>query len=135
MLSITVQTKNARKRMQDIRKRLNNLPWLAAGEIVRQSIHQNFIMGGRPKKWAKRKVEQSWPVLRKSDTLMNAHYVEPIINGVAIGNRLAYQAVHNFGYPPKNIAKREYLMTQQKDIKAIMKIFKKHIGIINIKGP
>jgi phage gpG-like protein len=109
---------------------INTLPWRQAGGVVKESVQENFIIGGSPSyggKWKPRKVDQLWPILRKSDTLMNSIYVEPVPNGVAIGTRVPYQAVHNFGYPARNITQRKYLFAKNKDIITINAMFKKHL--------
>lgn len=113
--------------MRVIGRKLDDLPWLIIGEIYRQSVHQNFIMGGRPTKWAKRKKSYPWPILRKSDTLKNSHYVEIIPGGVAVGNRLVpYNFAQNFGVPPHLIG-RKYLLGQPADRKKAVGVFRSHI--------
>lgn len=79
-------------------------------------------------KWSPRKTDRPWPILRKSDTLKNAHYVEKIHNGVAIGNRIVYAAAHNFGYPPRNLPARPFLNVAPADVEEIRNLFRKHIG-------
>ncbi len=129
MFNANIYARKAKRRMRWYSDRLDFLPWLQVGEIVRQSVHLNFVKGGRPTKWPKRRRSYPHPILRASDTLKNAHYIETILNGVAVGNRLIYQAVHNFGYPPRNIPQREYLLVQDRDRNDINKLFRKHLGL------
>lgn len=105
------------------------MPWRQAGDIVKQSVQVNFVLGGSPRKWAPRKVSRPWPVLRKSDTLMLSIYNKVLSNAVAIGTRKVYAAVHNFGYKPFNILKRKYLFAKREDINNIKRLFKKHMQV------
>lgn len=98
------------KKIVKLEKRLNNLPWQQVGNYAQQIVKNNFDAGGRPNKWKKRKKNYPWPILRRTDTLRNANMVEAIPGGTSVVNRTIYQAVHNFGYPKRNIPKREYLL-------------------------
>ena len=128
IVKIKINSRRAMRRFDRLDRQADSLPWMQAGEIVRTSVHRNFDEGGRPVKWQPRKVDRPWPILRKSGDLRNAHYVESIPNGVAIGNRIVYQAVHNFGYPPRNIPQREYLMVQPEDLQGINDLFRKYLA-------
>jgi len=120
-------SRRARSRIRQRSRRIDSLPWREAGEIVQQSVRVNFILGGDPKKWIPRKVDRPWPILRQSDTLMNSIYVELISRGVAVGTRDPKQAVHNFGFAPRNIPARKYLFAKREDIVNINRLFKKHL--------
>lgn len=124
---IDVVVKGFHNRMNRLNSQASSIPWYQVGIFVQKSIHLNFEQGGRPIRWAPRKVEKPWPVLQKSKKLKNATYIEPIRNGVVIGNRTPYQAVQNFGFPPRNIAAREYHMLQPSDRLFIQGFVKKHI--------
>lgn len=127
MFNINIIQKNALRRMRKIKGNLENLPWLVVGEIYRQSIHRNFIMGGRPTKWRKRKKKYPWPILRKSDTLKNAHYVRLIPNGVAVGNPLIYARAQFLGRPEINLVARNALVGQPADRKKADKVLRDSI--------
>lgn len=114
-----VDVTRARQRILKIIRRSRTIPWLQVGEIGRTSIRKNFLTGGRPNKWQPRKVDVPWPPLIKSGDLMNSIYNEPFANGATIGTRKIYAAVHNFGYPQRNIAKRKYLIIPIEDIHII----------------
>ena len=127
MYSVKVDSRRARNRIRKLIQRIDTLPWREAGEIVKLSVKVNFVLGGSPKKWTPRKVDVPWPILRKTDKLMNSIYVNKLRNGVAVGSRKPYQAVHNFGFPPRNIPARKYLFAKKEDIVNINKLFKKHL--------
>lgn len=127
MIKVEVDARNVLQRLNKMAKNVDTLPWIQVGNLVRESVKDNFTAGGRPNKWVPRKVSKPWPILVKSGTLKNSHYVELIQNGVKVGNKVPYQAVHNFGYPPRNIAQREYLMVQPEDFLKIDNIITNHI--------
>jgi len=135
---MSIDISRALRKLRRVAERSDSLPWLEIGELVRDSVKENFRVGGRyspleekmggSNRWIERKKSASWPVLRKSDTLMENHYVELVQNGVAVGNRLIYAAVHNYGYPDKNIEKRPYLVVQPEDLVKIDNIISNYIG-------
>lgn len=114
-------------RLRGVRRRSTTLPWGKVGVIVKSSIMSNFIVGGSPKKWESRKLDVPWPILRHSNELMNSFYIELLANGVAVGTRKVYAAVHNFGYPQRNITQRKYVMAQREDIVIIGELFRRHL--------
>jgi len=115
------------KKLFKLNKRLNNLPWQQVGNYAQQVIKNNFDVGGRPNKWKKRKKNYPWPTLRRTDALRNANIVEAIPGGTSIVNRIIYQAVHNFGYPKRNIPKREYLLIGKQNRKHITRFLSDHL--------
>lgn len=127
MYNIKVDSSRARQRIASLIGKADSLPWRQAGEVVKASVKSNFILGGSPTKWQPRKVDVPWPILRKTNTLFNSIYNEPIPNGAAIGTRDPKQAVHNFGYPPRNIPQRKYLFVKPEDILIIRELLRKHL--------
>ena len=127
MVKLEINIAGVITRLSTMANNLNTIPWCSVGNIVRDSVHQNFDSGGRPVKWPPRKDNKAHPLLIESGTLKNSIYVEEIPNGVAIGTREHYQAVHNFGYPRKNIPQLKYLMTQPDDVQKINKTISDHI--------
>jgi len=125
-----LQVLDKSKKLSELKKRLNNLPWDRIGRIARRSILHNFDAGGRPKKFRREHVKP-WPILYRSGKLKRANAIELIPNGTSIVNRLKYQAVHNYGYPPRNIMKNEYLLLQEQDKNKMVKVFSDHL-MLNI---
>jgi phage gpG-like protein len=127
MVKVNVKVNKVLNRLSKLEANASSLPWDRIGNLVRDSIKLNFDSGGRPVKWPPRKDDLPHPLLIKSGTLKDSFYVEPILNGVAIGNKVKYQAVQNFGYPPRNIPARKFLMVQPDDILKIDNIITNHI--------
>ena len=129
-IKVNVDVSNLVSRLKKFEANLNTLPWLEVGQLVKKSVQDNFVAGGRPTKWVPRTRKYPHPILRKSLKLMNSIYVEPGKNKVAIGTRVIYQAVHQFGHnfsDGRSIPARPYLMVQPQDIKDIQVIFRRHI--------
>jgi phage gpG-like protein len=137
MLKVNVDASRLFRRLDRIRKNLNTLPWNQAAGVVLGSVIANFEVGGRhsgkgnvmggSQKWEPRKDNLSHKLLKKSGKLQAANYMEVHKNGFAIGNRLEYQAVHNFGYPKRNITARPYLVVQEDDLRQIEDMMVEHI--------
>ncbi len=130
MTTIKAKIIQDRKRITDFKKKLNNLgpAWDKIGKLAQDSIQKNFDVGGRPVKWTPRKKSVPWPILKKSGTLQLANVIELIPGGTSIVNYEKYQAVHNFGYPVRNIAQREYMLLQPEEENVdIPNIFREHL--------
>lgn len=117
---------NTSKKLNNLKRKLNNLPWGKIGRIAQRSVHRNFDVGGRPR-WARRLVEKPWPVLKKTGALRNGNKIELTINGVSIVNRVPYQAVHNFGYSVRNIKQRKYLKIRPVDRVKFSRVIINHL--------
>jgi len=124
---LKINSKRALNRLDRIANNLNTIPWGKIGELAKKSVQTNFTAGGRPVKWRKRKDNKPHPILIKSGILKNSIYSETHKFGVTIGSRVPYQAVHEYGYQPRNIPARPYLMLQTSDKVMIKKMIKKHI--------
>lgn len=127
MIKTEVDASGMIKRMKKINKNLDDLPWLKVGAIAKDSVEENFDSGGGDKKWIPRKVNEPWPILIKSGRLRNSIYTEKIKDGVTVGSRVPYQAVHEFGYPKGGIPARSFLEVQNEDLKMIKKLIIKDI--------
>ena len=114
-------------KMNSLYNNYASIPWNDIGEICKADVQKNFDVGGRPEKWAPRKVRVPWPILKKSGTLQKDIYSRPVNDGVYIGSTTPYQAVQNFGYPPKNILARKFLLIQGAIINRVKKIIKNHL--------
>jgi phage gpG-like protein len=111
------------RRMERYTANLDKINWMGIGETVEESIKLNFDCGGRPERWTPRKVEPRpyHPVLDKTHRLKNGFYIMEVRDGVTIGNKVPWQATHNFGDPERNIAQREYMLLQDDDKRKIAK--------------
>ena len=135
---VRINLDGAEKKLSEVSRRLNSLPWRQAGEIVKQSIHRNFNSGGAyksegsiqggPKKWRPRKKTVTWPILKKSAALMNSIYVNAENDRVKVGSSgLAYNAAQNYGYQKRNLPARPFLVVQDSDLRKIGILFKKYL--------
>lgn len=127
MIKTEIDSSNLIRRFKKFDRNIDTFPWLKVGDEVENSVKENFDAGGKPDKWIPRKVTQPWPVLIKTGRLRNSIYVEKIKDGVTVGTRVSYQAVHIFGYPQGNIPARPFLLVQDEDIKETKKKLVKHI--------
>ena len=125
------------KKIRHVVKRANTLPWLEAGNDLRESIFHNFDVGGRmsdvpgiggPKKWKKRKDNKPHKILDRFGYLKISNQVEPRTNGVSIASRgLDYNRAQNLGYPGNNLPRREFQVAQPQDIIDTQNLFERHL--------
>ncbi len=127
MVKVNVKVDKVLNRLRKLEANADTLPWARVGNHVRDSIKLNFDSGGRPVKWPPRKDNLPHPLLNKSGKLMNSFYVTLISNGVAVGTKVKYQAAQNYGFPPRNIPARKFLMVQPDDMLKIDNIITNHI--------
>ena len=126
MVTVNVDASKLLGRLNKFESNLNTLPWLQAGGIVRNSILENFVAQGRPKKWAPRKDKLSHPILDKTGKMKNSIDIEPIKDGVSVGTRgISYAKYPQRG--TKFMPERKYVMDQPEDIKDIENLFRKHL--------
>jgi phage gpG-like protein len=101
-INVEIKDEAVRQLFADIQGRLRDLsPALKIiGEIVRTSIAENFLAGGRPTAW-KPSIRSSMSggnTLIDTKILMNSLTVKPIDNDtVAVGTTVDYAAIHQFG--------------------------------------
>jgi len=99
-------------------------PLSLIGELMRSSVLENFRQEGRPEKWKPsiRAQEEGGQTLTDEGHLKGSIYAIAKRQSLQLGSPLVYASVHNFGYPPKNIPKRKFLLFQEEDIKQAKKI-------------
>ena len=124
---INIDTKGYKKKVAEIRKRLRTIPYSLIGDMAIDMVKYNFDVGGNPDKWKPRKKNKPWPILKKSLTLRNSIYKKPTKSYVLIGSKVPYQAVHNFGFPKRNIAQRKYLVIDKNGQEVLIDVVKSHI--------
>jgi phage gpG-like protein len=115
-----------------------SLAQLLASQVRAQllaGIAQNFSSASSPRnrRWPKRKTGGDWPLLIKSGALRAAatgagagaisRATDRTLEvGVDMSVRLGGipgAAAHNFGYPPRNLAQREFLGPRKENLEAI----------------
>ena len=124
----------ALKKFNNLLTATNTLPWLAASDIVRQSIQMNFDVegrygrergGGGKQGWAQRKHDYPWPIMTKTAALRTSIKSEEIKDGV----RIKSSGVHYASFlqdGTKKMVKRPFVVVQNTDIRNIVKEFDKH---------
>ena len=137
IIKIKIDSSGLKNKLNRLVHRAETIPYDKCATVVLNSVMDNFDAGGRyskkgtPKggsrKWAKRKDALSHPILKKSGRLQASHYTEIHADGFSIGNSIVYQAVHNFGYPKRNIPARPFLVYQKEDMEKVKKIIKDHV--------
>ncbi len=117
------------ERLKRLRRNVDNIPWGEIGIMGRESIWRTFDVESRHRyrKWKERKDNKPHPILNKSGNLRNTLYVEPENNAVVIGSRVIYAAVHNFGFPARNIPQRKFLKLLKGDLKEMRAKIKRHL--------
>jgi phage gpG-like protein len=122
----------AKDRMRDL-----SPPLKKARNVMLFSINSNFKAGGRPKTWRplrpatlRRKISQGLnltPLTGKTGRLQSSVTASVRGNRLAIGTSIVYGAAHQFGYPPRNLPKRPYLIFQQQDLDDIERLVVSYI--------
>jgi phage gpG-like protein len=137
-ISFEIDTTGMQAKLLRVKKRINTIPWKQAGEIVKQSMHKNFEVGGRysrvgsvkggSRKWRARKKKAAWKILRKSGKLQRSFYVSPKPNSVVVGSRgLDYNRAHNLGYSKRKLPARPFLVVQAQDLANVKELVKNHL--------
>ena len=93
------------------------------GEVVQTSVQRNFESGGRPGRWKALspktlKYKKNGRILvdkGMAGGLLGSIHYEVSNDMVLIGTDKIYAAAHQFGYPPRNLAARPFLMVQDED--------------------
>lgn len=103
-------------------------PLFLAAELGRNSILENFRVGGRPEPWkpSVRALLTGGQTLVDTAQLKGSIDYEVFEDAVTFFSDAIHAATHNFGDPERNIVQREFMLLQDVDIKEIEKIFKNH---------
>lgn len=104
-------------------------PLSLIGELMRSSVLENFRQEGRPEKWKPsiRAQEEGGQTLTDEGHLKGSIYAIAQRQSLELGSPLVYASVHNFGYPPKNIPQRKFLLFQKEDIEQAKKILRLYL--------
>ena len=101
------------------------------GDYMTRSVLENFRTGGRPNRWQPLRSGEPSHLLDSGMLFASITY-DVSRQGpdwvVKIGPKgVPYAAVHQFGYPARNIPQREYLVFQRQDKRWIGQRILKHI--------
>ena len=127
-IKVNVDVSNLMRRFEKFAQKLDTLPWFKVGTMAQNSIVDNFIQQGRPKKWAPRKQTYSHPPLDKTGKMKSSIDQKPIPNGVSVGTRGIFYA----GFQQKGTKKmvaRPFVMVQPDDVKEIKKVISNHLKV------
>ncbi|MCF8012418.1 MAG: phage virion morphogenesis protein [Clostridiales bacterium] len=99
-------------------------PLKIISELMRSSVLQNFREGGRPEKWKPsiRAQKTGGQTLVDTGRLRGSIYAKANNNSAKVGTNVIYAAAHNFGYPPRNLPQRKFLMFQDEDLKEAKRV-------------
>ena len=126
MVSLSVDANSLLRRLEQMRKNTQTIPWPHIGRVVQESIKRNFDQGGRPDKWSPRKKSYPHPILKKTLALKRSISVRPYKHHVRIGPRgIKYAKYHHYG--TKFMPARVFNMLQNEDIVEIENIIGDHI--------
>lgn len=94
-------------------------------DLVADSIQKNFDVGGRPRRWKRRKKPARHKILDKSSRLRRSVDVRVTRRWIIARSPLPYAAVHQFGF--QNIPARPFLVVLKKDERAIATLIEKQL--------
>ena len=96
------------------------------GDLMVESIRQNFRAGGRPSAWPKRKERKSKRLLRESGRLERSIKAEADGDSVVIGSDLSYAAAHQYG--EGHLPERPFLVVQDEDERAMASVLERYVA-------
>lgn len=98
--------------------------------VMTKSLLLNFEQGGRPQVWQPLKKtgqpSHLFKTGRLKGSILGTSGKDWAESGTSKG-RCIYAAVHQFGWPAKNIAERKYIMFQEEDKAQIKRLLVNHI--------
>jgi phage gpG-like protein len=113
MFKISFDNGGVVQRLTAMQLRMENIPsdiWQSIGELIIESVHQNFLVGGRPEQWVESKhvMSHSGPQIAEpaftrtligTGVLMNSEKMRVGGNFVEVtwGEGLPYAKIHQFG--------------------------------------
>lgn len=101
--------------------------------IIQRAVDLNFQRQGRPARWKPsiRATEQGGQTLRDTDELHKSVAVHPVVkigkNTLTFGTKKKQAPSMHFGYPPRNIPARPFLVITDEDKKKIETLLKDEI--------
>lgn len=141
-INAKIDDKEVRRALDRIMNNAKSLPMERVGNILEESVRTNFDVGGRySSEYSKLGGNQNWTPPKDGgrplyDTGRLKRSIDHRVtqNGVEIniGDPLAaqYASAHNYGYRPRNLPARPFMVYQDQDVDDIYSLFAKHL----IKG-
>ena len=141
LIKAKVNSRRAILKLKGVERKADKLPYSEIGRILDDSIDRNFASGGRysspnsifggSKTWERLKGSTRRPLedtgtLRRSITYrVQGNQVE-LYSDNSVAN--VYGTAQNFGYPPRNLVARPFMVIQSEDDKRIEDVLAKHFG-------
>lgn len=104
--------------LQDIRDEGQALPMDEIGNLLVESVHENFNAEGRPDSWEPRRDDNPWPILRRTGALYNSISYSVFGDTVTVDENVGYGTFHDQG--TSRLPARPFLLIQPEDEQAIM---------------
>lgn len=127
MINVSIDDYQVTTWLDGIIDKCAHLPLTQVGQLLVESVHENFRQEGRPDAWEARQDDLPHPLLRKTGNLYNSIYYEIVDNSeVLVDENSGYGQYHNEG--TRNIPKREFLLVQPEDEVEIENILSTFLG-------
>ena len=115
---INIDISNYTAMLDSIYDQGNDLPLDEIGQLLVESVHENFRLEGRPERWAERQDDNPWPILYYTGTLYDSIHYNTYRDEVTVDDDTDYGVWHNVG--TSRLPKREFYLIQDEDEREIM---------------
>jgi len=128
MINIEIDDHAVLEFFHDLSDRSKDLPLDEIGKILVDSIHQNFLDGGRPDPWEPRKKDYPWPTLMKSRDLYNSINYDIDKSGEESSVNLSYGEDYGIFHDEGTVflPKRQFMCIQPEDVGRIEDVIAQH---------
>lgn len=107
------------KRLKSFTQRVSNIMF---ADIQMHFITDQSDSKGMP--WASvKKPPPSGSILARTGTLRQSFWTRASDTAAEVGTNIEYARVHNFGFPQRNIPKREFMWISENAMSQIMTVF------------
>jgi phage gpG-like protein len=131
MINLSVDASDAQALIDDLINKGEDLgPALVdIGELLVDSVHDNFHAQGRPEPWAERvNPEGDWPILMRTGNLYNSIHADIGDDTVTVGSDVDYADFLNEG-TSKMVSRPFFLIQEPEDLDKIENILIQHFGL------
>ena len=98
------------------------------GELMVDSVHENFDWQGRPELWEPRQDDNYWPILMHTGNLLHSiHYEVEGGFSVSVGSDVPYAGFHQQG--TSKMPARPFLLIQDQDTNEIENLLVQHFHL------